>query len=651
MVISGARRQRGPSRLCCYADGWFRGPAAGGPQPTTRRDCNRGTRVRPRSCFAVNARDSKPKARRVTQPPARTDRGWQLIAMTALPGLLAGAHLSSLLFFLNPELPFEFSPWFRSTILYCAFTTLASIVVLTPLAWGRGSQARRLLPWALTAVLGSVAALQWLHASQSSYLLPPGINIRLIKAAFWLTLIALAYFYTALLHTLNRRPYGWRSRVGLTLLAFGSVYVMAERREAFKPYSRPAPLPSVVELERRPTLLVVGLDGASLDAVLPLARRGRLPFLARLLEEGVYARPESLSPVHRSALWTTLATGKLPFRHGIVADRAYGARWIAPRATLQILPTRLTAAVLGTLHPPRLVESTDRRSLTLWEILDRLEVRTGLVGWPATSPVAESGEFAFSERYFGGDFRPETAQPSELAERGILFQVDPEEVDPALVGELEGQIPYTLLKALAADLWRQSLTRFLIDQRRETRAIFLVLPGLAEVSREYFGGFSAAEFDGETARPQQRAAQLISFYYSYLDHFLAEFWERQSGIKMLAVVSAYGFEAPQGLRRSWARTAGRHLRGRYQRTPDGLFLAMGDGLRAGTFLEDARLVDLMPTLLYALRLPISRDLDGRVLTGAFETAYLARNPLTFVPSYENLVTQPGIPVRVLPLSE
>lgn len=78
---------------------------------------------------------------------------------------------------------------------------------------------------------------------------------------------------------------------------------------------------------------------------------------------------------------------------------------------------------------------------------------------------------------------------------------------------------------------------------------------------------------------------------------------------------------------------------------------MGDGLRAGTFLEDARLVDLMPTLLYALRLPISRDLDGRVLTGAFETAYLARNPLTFVPSYENLVTQPGIPVRVLPLSE
>jgi hypothetical protein len=579
------------------------------------------------------------------------DHGWKLVALTALPGLLAGAHLSSLLFFLNPELPFELLAWLRSTAIYCAFATLASVVILLPLTFRRGDLAQRLLPWAMTIILGVIATIEWLHASRSSYLLPPGINVRLLKAAIWLTLAALIYFYTALLHTLNRRSYGWRSRIGLTFLAFVSIYVMAERREAFKPYARPAPLPSVVELERRPTLIVVGLDGASLDAVLPLARRGRLPFLSRLLEEGVYARPESLAPVHRAPLWTTLATGKLPYRHGVVADRTFSARWIAPGAVLQILPTPLSAAALNILDPSRPVDSTVRRSLTLWEILERLDVRTGQVGWPATSPVSPSGAFALSEQYFGGDFRPATAQPAELAERGVLFQIDPEEVDPTLVAELEGQIPYSLLQALAGDLWRQSLTRFLVDQRREVRAIFLVLPGLAEVSSRYFGGFSAVEFDGETARPQQNAARLISFYYSYLDHFLADIWARQSGPKMLAVVSAYGFEAPEGLRRSWARTTGRQLRGQYQHSPDGLFLALGDGLRAGTFLEGAHLVDIMPTLLYALRFPISRDLDGRVLTGAFETAYLARNSLTFVPSYETIVTQPGIPVRVLPLSE
>ena len=46
----------------------------------------------------------------------------------------------------------------------------------------------------------------------------------------------------------------------------------------------------------------------------------------------------------------------------------------------------------------------------------------------------------------------------------------------------------------------------------------------------------------------------------------------------------------------------------------------------------------MPTLVYGMRFPVARDLDGRVLVSAFEPAFLARTPLTFVPSYETLAT-------------
>ena len=74
-------------------------------------------------------------------------QGTVIALSAALPGLLAGAHLSSLLFFLNPELPFEFLPWLRSTAIYCTFAVLASIVILLPVTFRRGDRAQRLLPW------------------------------------------------------------------------------------------------------------------------------------------------------------------------------------------------------------------------------------------------------------------------------------------------------------------------------------------------------------------------------------------------------------------------------------------------------------------------------------------------------------------------
>jgi arylsulfatase A-like enzyme len=67
----------------------------------------------------------------------------------------------------------------------------------------------------------------------------------------------------------------------------------------------------------------------------------------------------------------------------------------------------------------------------------------------------------------------------------------------------------------------------------------------------------------------------------------------------------------------------------------------GRRFRAGAVLDRAESVDVLPTLLYALGLPIAQDLDGRVLTQAFDPAHLASHPLTYVPSYEGLSQPPG----------
>ena len=69
-------------------------------------------------------------------------------------------------------------------------------------------------------------------------------------------------------------------------------------------------------------------------------------------------------------------------------------------------------------------------------------------------------------------------------------------------------------------------------------------------------------------------------------------------------------------------------------------LLRGEGVRGGALLPRARVVDVVPTLLYGLGLPVARDFDGRALTEAFTTEYLASHPLNFLPSYEALEQRP-----------
>jgi predicted AlkP superfamily phosphohydrolase/phosphomutase len=49
----------------------------------------------------------------------------------------------------------------------------------------------------------------------------------------------------------------------------------------------------------------------------------------------------------------------------------------------------------------------------------------------------------------------------------------------------------------------------------------------------------------------------------------------------------------------------------------GIFLAMGPGVEQGKVLEGARLIDVPPTILHAMELPVPSDMDGHVLTEVF----------------------------------
>lgn len=557
-----------------------------------------------------------------------------------VPGLHAGALLCGLLFFLNPQLPFESTPILLGLVVYSGLGVLLSSVLVLPFTWGDAGRSRRWLPWIVTLVLGGAAAIAWGQALRHGFLLPPGINRRLLKAAIWLSLGAVLGLYLALASGVRRRLPGKRSGILMILLAAGSIYVVFERREAFESSPGPTPRASVVEGVQRPQLCLVGLDSATLDVLLPLAEQGRLPFFSRLLQEGSVARLSSLRTTAPAPLWTTVATGKYPFRHGVAGSWRFAEGLLAPATSLRLLPLGSVVDPWALLAKPRPADGRDRRVLALWQTLARLGVTTGVLGWPLTAPPSQEPGWLLSDQFFEAGAKPADGYPEELSEQARLFETAVSDLDPSVVMHFGENPPNVVLGGLAQDLWRHDLAQLMLDREPATEALFAVLPGLASVSSEFYGGYRANRLEGLQDDAAGDAAQLIEAYYGHLDVVLAQLWQRLPEPRLMVVVSPRGIEGARGWRGLWHQLIRRpSLRGYYEPGADGVLMMMGEGIAPARQVRDAELVDVAPTVLYALGLPVARDLDGSVLNDFFEAGFMVRHPLTFVPSYETLSGQ------------
>lgn len=111
-------------------------------------------------------------------------------------------------------------------------------------------------------------------------------------------------------------------------------------------------------------LLILGLDGATLDLVEPWAAEGALPTLARLLRDGAWGRLASTVPPATFPSWTSFMTGVNPGRHGVFdfTRRERGA------------------------YAVRFVNATYRKAPTIWRLLSDAGRRVSVLGLPGTYP-------------------------------------------------------------------------------------------------------------------------------------------------------------------------------------------------------------------------------------------------------------------------
>jgi hypothetical protein len=74
--------------------------------------------------------------------------------------------------------------------------------------------------------------------------------------------------------------------------------------------------------------------------------------------------------------------------------------------------------------------------------------------------------------------------------------------------------------------------------------------------------------------------------------------------------------------------------------PEGILFLRGPDVQAGVELQGASILDLAPTILYLLGVPVPDDMDGRVLVEALRKQRLRAQPIESLPAEDVTTKEP-----------
>jgi hypothetical protein len=368
-------------------------------------------------------------------------------------------------------------------------------------------------------------------------------------------------------------------------------------------------------------VLLIGIDGATLRVAGPMIREGTLPHLTEIGRTGVYGPLRSHLPLVSPRIWTSIATGKLPEKHGIL-NFAYPGE---------------------SESEARLYSSVDRRVHALWNIASDAGLSVGVVNWwnsyppEAINGVIVSDHVLPSEiagrRWLTGAAAPDRApiiHPPEWAERVADALADDRPLTPiedpfadgfALPGWMK---PGRLSKHYRSD---EAVMRIALDVEHGLRPDLLMvfLPGIDRVSHVLWGGIEPPPTGGKapvmSVEERAAAADALRRYYEYTDALIGRVMERYGPDDLVMIVSDHGFESGSTLN----DTTGIHTTSEALR---GLIFARGRGIGPPAAPEPVSVNDVTPTILAWLGLPVGADMDGKV------TSFLRGGAVEEIASYD-----------------
>ncbi len=403
---------------------------------------------------------------------------------------------------------------------------------------------------------------------------------------------------------------------------------------------------AILRVDSRPLereVVVIGADSFDWRIVDPLVKQGRMPNMARLVARGARANLRTLRPTLSPVIWTSVATGVRPSRHGIV-DFV-----VAAPGTGALLP----------------VTSAMRRAPALWSLLSRQGVPVEVVGWWATWPaetvlgrlVTDRVAYQLFEESIKEDWknpdpgrnRGKTFPPELIEEVRPLIKSPAEVTDEEVAWFLPGRaIPRSLpaddrallnsfRTVIASGETYHAIALHLFD-REKARAkggaprLEMVYYEGPDTTSHLFMRYRPPLLPGVERREMELFGGIVDRYYERQDRLIGEVLDRTGPDATIILLSDHGFKSGDNRPpHSDPRIGGGDAADWH--TGVGVLVLAGPGIRPGVDLGTASVLDIAPTVLALFGLPVPRDMDGRPLEEALSADEIGAHPPTWIDTY------------------
>jgi predicted AlkP superfamily phosphohydrolase/phosphomutase len=156
--------------------------------------------------------------------------------------------------------------------------------------------------------------------------------------------------------------------------------------------------------------------------------------------------------------------------------------------------------------------------------------------------------------------------------------------------------------------------------------------GLDTVGHYYLQYTQPRGFGDLPEEERRRRLLVMDRYYGFIDSEIGEAIAALAPGDLLLVVSGFGMDQRNAVKHLFGLLLRDPMSGTHERAPDGFLLAYGRDVEPGR-PQRGSIVDVTPTILYFLGLPIGRDMDGYARADLFKSAFTAGRPIAFIPTH------------------